>query len=91
MILLPDMHFNIDGRDCTLSLQDPYTLNGKLITSISIDRDNDYAYATDCYGTRIARINTSYYNQIIIRNENDFYISIPSQTLEILCLNTPLW
>ena len=78
MILLPDMTIMIDGTENKLSLQDPYTLNGKLITQVYLNSEPETCYATDC-----CTIRTSDHNIIQIRNEEDYYIAISEHNLSV--------
>ena len=81
MILLPDMSIRLDGVLQKLSLQDPYTLNRKLITKIEIVNEPEYSYAIDYLGRPSTRIQTSTNENIIIGNEEGYFISVSKNNL----------
>ena len=81
MILLPDIILNIYGAENRLSLQDPYTLNGKLITNISISCDPENYYDADFRGQRVNTIRSSMHCFIQIRNEEDYNIVVSYENL----------
>ena len=82
MILLPDMYININGTEHKLSLQDPYTLNGKLITNMYISSGTENHYAIDAFGTRLCTFRTNAYNSIQIADEEGYCVVISQVDLE---------
>lgn len=82
MILLPDMVFDIDGVECKLSLQDPYTLNGKLITDVDAFREPQYTSAYNALGQELVRYASGQHYEIKMMNENNFAIRIDLATLK---------
>lgn len=82
MILLPDIHINIIGTEHKLSLQDPYTLNGKLITHMYISSGTENSYATDAFGERLYTVQTNVYNSIQIADEEGYCVVISQVDLE---------
>jgi hypothetical protein len=85
MILLPDVILNIGGVENRLSLQDPYTLNGKIITNISIDYSQENCYATNYFGQRMCTT-INHHSTIQIRNEENYNIEISGNILaQIIC------
>ena len=67
MILLPDIIVNNRNIQAVLSIQDPFTLNGYIITDI----DMDYITADPFNGYRIK-----------IRNENDYCLILTAEDFE---------
>ena len=82
MILLPDMFIEINGIEHRLSLQDPYTLNGKLITNINVHSFPEEHSVTDCFGRRLCTFQNSYNDRIQIADEEGYCVVIPQTTLE---------
>lgn len=80
MILLPDMPFDINGEIHMLSLQGPYTLDGKLIVSFEITEEPEYAYSYNgsvCLSGCVRAAQRT----VKIMNEDSFAISIPYEYL----------
>lgn len=63
MILLPDIELMINGQRHLLSIQEPFTLDGYLITDINI---NEIEFSCDTYPR----------GSIAIKNEDNYYIEI---------------
>lgn len=86
MILLPDIIFGIDEQEHRLSIQEPYTLDGKLIIRMEIEDDfNDFYFDYSYYNDnsyRRAYSNRNRNRNIKIINENDLIIRISFEELE---------
>lgn len=67
MILLPDIEFIIEGQRHVLSIQDPYTLDGYLITNI----EDRASYVINFSGIRIENENN--YNVVLGLEEINYY------------------
>lgn len=90
MILLPDIVINISGAENILSLQDPYTLNGKIITDVCFNREpyeENYYTSNVGIGEHITTVRMSLNNSIHIRNEDDYNIVISENDLSQIIHN----
>lgn len=81
MVLLPDMTFYLNSGEHILSLQDPYTLDGKLITACEITEEPEYVNAVDALGATITRLAYSIQRTVKIINEDSFTISLSYEFL----------
>jgi hypothetical protein len=83
MILLPDINVGSDK----LSLQDPYTLNGKLITRIDIiDSEPEY-YTTDFLERSVMTNIRIRYESIYIVNEEGYSLTVSKNYLSQIINN----
>lgn len=70
MILLPNIELGINGQRHLLSIQEPFTLDGYLITEFDILDEMEFSYQSIPS------------KRIEIRNENDFCVQLRSDELE---------
>ena len=83
MLLLPDIDIILVNEAHKISIQDPFTLNGELITKICIETDEpEYANVTDGLGATLRSfIIRSPQKWITFTNKEDFCLKIEYERL----------